>query len=202
MNKNYIKSVFSKEESIFSNDVYTYTIYHKYDSNPKEDIVAVESSIPPNKFELLLAHLLFKAVELTGVEEIELYQNEIKEILYKKYEDKQLQNKAKSLILNYPLDLYEVWEKWCSNSTYQDVLNIKEFQVEGLNEIILDTLLKRKDSETNYILRNFKALSYLEKAAEQFRFTDEDAYKFDVIDVVCKIEEIKKIIKGNECANS
>ncbi|MCM3365964.1 hypothetical protein HKK70_09030 [Bacillus safensis] len=198
MNKNYIKSVFSKEESIFSNDVYTYTIYHKYDTNPREDMVTVGSSIPPNKFELLLAHLLFKTVELTGAEEIELYQNEIREILYKKYEDSQLHNKPSSVILNRPFDLYEVWEKWCSNSTYQDVLNIKEFQVEGLNEIILDTLLKRKDSETNYILRNFKALSYLEKAAEQFRFTDEDAYKFDVIDVVCKIEDIKKIIKGNK----
>ncbi|WP_144482040.1 hypothetical protein [Bacillus pumilus] len=165
-------------------------------------MVTVESSIPPEKFELLLAHLVFKAVELAGVEEIELYQNEIREILYKKYEVKQLHNKPSSVILNYPFDLYEVWEKWCSNSTYQDVLNIKEFQVEGLNEVILDTLLKRKDSETNYILRNFKALSYLEKAAEQFRFTDEDNYKFDVIDVVCKIEEIKKIIKGNERANS
>ncbi|MEH6872671.1 hypothetical protein V7006_19515, partial [Bacillus safensis] len=118
------------------------------------------------------------------------------------YEDSQLHNKPSSVILNRPFDLYEVWEKWCSNSTYQDVLNIKEFQVEGLNEIILDILLKRKDSETNYILRNFKALSYLEKAAEQFRFTDEDAYKFDVIDVVCKIEDIKKIIKGNERVNS
>ncbi|MCY7500154.1 hypothetical protein [Bacillus pumilus] len=202
MNKNYIKSVFSKEESIFSNDVYKYTIYHKYDSNPREDMVTVGSSIPPNKFELLLAHLLFKAVELTGVEEIELYQNEIKEILYKKYEDKQLHNKPSSVIFNRPLDLYEVWEKWCSNSTYQDVLNIEEFQVEGLNEIILDTLLKRKDSETDYILRNFKAWSYLEKAAEQLRFTDEDAYKFDVIDVVSKIEDIKKIIKGNEHVNN
>ncbi|MEH7758142.1 hypothetical protein [Bacillus pumilus] len=202
MNKNYIKSVFSKEESFFSNDVYKYTIYHKYDSNPREDMVTVGSSIPPNKFELLLAHLLFKAVELTGVEEIELYQNEIKEILYKKYEDKQLHNKPSSVIFNRPLDLYEVWEKWCSNSTYQDVLNIEEFQVEGLNEIILDTLLKRKDSETDYILRNFKALSYLEKAAEQLRFTDEDAYKFDVIDVVSKIEDIKKIIKGNEHVNN
>ncbi|PCK15521.1 hypothetical protein CEY02_20630 [Bacillus pumilus] len=202
MNKNYIKSVFSREESIFSNDVYTYTIYHQYDTNPREDMVTVGSSIPPNKFELLLAHLLFKAVELTGIEEIELYQNEIREILYEKYEDKQLQNKPGSVILNRPFDLYEVWEKWCSNSTYQDVLNIKEFQVEGLNEIILDTLLKRKDSEINYILRNFKALSYLEKAAEQFRFTDEDAYKFDVIDVVCKIEDIKKIIKGNDCVSN
>ncbi|MEH7760127.1 hypothetical protein V7417_05340 [Bacillus pumilus] len=202
MNKKYIKSVFSKAESLFSNHVYTYSIYHQYDTNPKEDIVAVESSIPPNKFELLLAYLLFKAVELTGIEETELHQKEIREIISEKFEDKQLQNKPKSLILNHPLDLYEVWEKWCSNSTYQDVLNIKEFQVEGLNEIILDTLLKRKDSETNYILRNFKALSYLEKAAEQFRFTDEDAYKFDVIDVVCKIEDIKKIIKGNERANS
>ncbi|MGA4713101.1 hypothetical protein [Bacillus safensis] len=201
MNKKYIKSVFSKAESLFSNHVYAYSIYHQYDTNPKEDIVVVESSIPPNKFELLLAHLLFKAVELAGVEEIELYQNEIREILYKKFEDKQLQNKAKSLILNYPLDLYEVWEKWCSNSTYQDVLNIKEFQVEGLNEIILDTLLKRKDSETNYILRNFKALSYLEKAAEQFRYTDVDAYKFDVVDVVWRIEDIKRIIRGNDCVS-
>lgn len=202
MNKNYIKSVFSKEESIFSNDVYTYTIYHKYDTNPKEDMVTVGSSIPPNKFELLLAHLLFKAVDLTGAEEIELYQNEIREILCKKYKDSQLHSKPSSVNLNRQFDLYEVWEKWCSNSTYHDVLNIKEFQVEGLNEIILDTLLKRKDSETNYILRNFKALSYLEKAVEQFRFTDEDAYKFDVIDVVCKIEDIKKIIKGNERVNS
>ncbi|MGX9721817.1 hypothetical protein [Bacillus pumilus] len=197
MNKNYIKSVFSKEESIFSNDVYKYTIYHKYDSNPREDMVTVGSSIPPNKFELLLAHLLFKTVELTGVEELELYQNEIREILREKYEDKQLHNKPFSLILNRPLDLYEVWEKWCSSSTYQDILNIKEFQVEGLNEIILDTLLKRTDSESNYILRNFKALSYLEKAAEQFRYTDADAYKFDVVDVVWRIEDIKKIIKGD-----
>ncbi|WP_339239755.1 hypothetical protein NST06_10540 [Bacillus sp. FSL P4-0322] len=197
MNKNYIKSVFSSDESIFSNEVYTYTIYHKYDSNPREDRVTVGSSIPPKKFELLLAHLLFKAVELTGVEELELYQNEIREILREKYEDKQLHNKPFSLILNRPIDLYEVWEKWCSNPTYQDILNIKEFQVEGLNEIILDTLLKRKDSETNYILRNFKALSYLEKAAEQFRFTDVDDYKFDVVDVVWRIEDIKKIIKGD-----
>ncbi|MDR0123115.1 hypothetical protein [Bacillus pumilus] len=78
---------------------------------------------------------------------------------------------------------------------------IEELGVEGLEDILLDLLLKRKDSETNYNLRNIKAMRYLEKAAEQFRYTDEDAYKFDVIDVVCKIEDIKKIIKGDESVN-
>ncbi|PRS47532.1 hypothetical protein [Bacillus sp. MZGC1] len=79
---------------------------------------------------------------------------------------------------------------------------IEELGVEGLEDILLDLLLKRKDSETNYNLRNIKAMRYLEKAAEQFRYTDEDAYKFDVIDVVCKIEDIKKIIKGDESVNN
>ncbi|WP_345807536.1 hypothetical protein [Bacillus pumilus] len=78
---------------------------------------------------------------------------------------------------------------------------IEELGVEGLEDILLDLLLKRKDSETNYNLRNIKAMRYLEKAAEQFRYTDEDAYKFDVIDVICKIEDIKKIIKGDESVN-
>lgn len=45
--------------------------------------------------------------------------------------------------------------------------------------------------------RNEKALDYLEKAADQFRYTDVDDYKFDVVDVVWRIEDIKKIIKGD-----
>lgn len=48
-----------------------------------------------------------------------------------------------------------------------------------------------------YMSRNERALDYLEKAADQFRYTDVDDYKFDVVDVVWRIEDIKKIIKGD-----
>ncbi|MEH7194860.1 hypothetical protein QJS65_10615 [Bacillus altitudinis] len=200
MKNTYIETVFSKNETLYSEKVYKYLIGHTYDLDPQKDVVVLKTTISPEKFELLLAHLLFKAVEISGIEEVELYQNEIQKILVEKYTDKDIGKKYKNTSgrnVAYKMDLYQVWEKWCSDPTYRQILNIDEFNVEGLEEIIFDILLKREDEETRFIIRNVKAVHYLEKAADQFRYTDVDDYKFDVVDVVWRIEDIKKIIKGD-----